>query len=383
MPAFDIIVVGSGGGLDETNLSGYLLKPGDAEWTDGIIALEAGSGHGALRSILKASPGIFGEQPQTDPPGPCMTNPFQIYSLVRCFLITHAHIDHIASLVVSAGTIGGGSKRIYASPQTLKDLETVFADRVWPNLATWDESNPLFRLVYHSIHADRKYKVIFPNVSVRNMPVSHGKNESGPYESTAFFIRHEPSEHEFIFFGDVEPDSVASKPRNIDIWRAAAPKIPHNLSAIFIECSYPKGRPSDVLYGHFSPEHLVNELVALATEVVIARRTPKGSGRSRPRKKQKNNDPVPADELRGVLDGLRVYIMHCKEHFNTDVPIAHYIRDQVRELLEPHGLGVELLSADQGSKIGKPSSTALPRPSSSAVFPIFPSSSMHSGSFLS
>ena len=68
----------------------------------------------------------------------------------RCFLLTHAHLDHISSLVMTAGTIGGCAKRIYGSPQTLKDLESIFSDRVWPRLATYDETNPSFRLFYHA-----------------------------------------------------------------------------------------------------------------------------------------------------------------------------------------------------------------------------------------
>lgn len=35
--------------------------------------------------------------------------------------------------------MGGSRKRVYAAQQTLKDLETIFSDRLWPNLATWDE----------------------------------------------------------------------------------------------------------------------------------------------------------------------------------------------------------------------------------------------------
>jgi len=61
MPTFDLVVVGSGGGPFETNLSSfvprhivlgnswftrtmnrYLFKPCDVSWTDGILALEAG-----------------------------------------------------------------------------------------------------------------------------------------------------------------------------------------------------------------------------------------------------------------------------------------------------------------------------------------------------
>ena len=56
---------------------------------------------------------------------------------------------------------------------------------------------------------------------------------TGAYESTAFFIRHDPSEQEFLFFGDVEPDSLAETPQTINVWRAAAPKIPEKLSYIY------------------------------------------------------------------------------------------------------------------------------------------------------
>jgi hypothetical protein len=203
-----------------------------------------------------------------------------------------------------------------------------------------------------SLHADGKYKTIFPDVAVRSMTLSHGKNDSGPYESSCFFIKHIPTQHEFVFFGDVEPDSVAVKPKNITVWRAAAPKIPHDLSAVFIECSYPAGRPNEALWGHLSPDHLVQEMIALATEVVLARRSKGNNARSaRPRKKQKR-DPLPAEALHGVLAGLKVYIMHCKENFGTERPINHVIGDQCREMLAPHKLGLELLTADQGMKIG-------------------------------
>ena len=95
-------------------------------------------------------------------------------------------------------------------------------------------------------------------------------------------------------------------------------------------------------------------MIALATEVVLARRSPEGikAGSARPRKKQKK-DPIPAEALHGVLAGLRVYIMHCKEqHFSTERPISDVIGDQCREMLAPHKLGLELLTADQGMKIG-------------------------------
>ncbi|KIK40773.1 hypothetical protein CY34DRAFT_806889 [Suillus luteus UH-Slu-Lm8-n1] len=333
-----MVVVGSGGGPDETNLSGYLLKPRNASWRDGIIALEGGSGVGALGHILRRDPYIFSER-STDTP----VDPITVYSNIKCFLVTHAHLDHISSLVMTAGSLHGGKKRIYGSLDALRDLETVFSGRVWPKLASYDETIPYVFLVYHALYADSQYQTIFPNISVRLMTINHGKGLAGVYDGACYFIRHDPTNREFIFFGDVEADSMCAEPRNIAVWQAAAPKIPHDISTIFIECSYQTGRPAEQLWGHLSPEYLVQELIALATEVFYARQ---GRG-SRSRRGQK----LPAEALYGALRGVQVYITHCKEHFTTQRPISHVIGEQCRALLAPHGLGVELLTAEQGMKI--------------------------------
>ena len=200
------------------------------------------------------------------------------------------------------------------------------------------------------------------------MPVWHGKNDTlGDYESTAFFIRHDPTGQEFLFFGDVSPDSLcesSSKPQTISVWRAAAPKIPSKLSTIFIECSWPADRPDEQLYGHLSPEHLVDELAALAVEVADARAasapstttTSKSSHSSSTasrvaatsdepkRKKRRRSEP---------LAGLRIYVIHCKDDLERKFsrPICHVIRDQVEELVRAKGLGAEVLSAEQGMTI--------------------------------
>lgn len=242
--------------------------------------------------------------------------------------------------------------------------------------------------------------------------VTHGHNDTtGVYESTAFFLRHDPSGQELLFFGDVEPNSVASRPLTLATWRAAAPMIPETLCAIFIECSWPLGRREDLLYGHLSPEHLADELAALATEVVRVRggseecasedATPVSNGggtsvgkvqpattgrraarRARvapygvpaphghpphgvdvdeppssdiqPLRKKPRPSPVDPELLRDALKGLRVYITHCKDDLEGryDRPIRHVIADQVRELVEKKRLGAEILSVEQGSRIG-------------------------------
>ena len=66
----------------------------------------------------------------------------------RCFIISHAHLDHVNGLVLSAGSLLGPRKRVCAPLPTLKSLETIFADRIWPNLASWDADDAAFKLLY-------------------------------------------------------------------------------------------------------------------------------------------------------------------------------------------------------------------------------------------
>lgn len=206
------------------------------------------------------------------------------------------------------------------------------------------------------LHADGLYKDVSDHLSVYTMPLSHGKDRAGgTYNSAAFFIRHNSSKHELLFFGDVEPDSIASHPRTLDVWRVAATKIPHKLSTIFIECSWPLGRADELLYGHLNPEHLAAELDVLASEVLKVRQAAVangGSSKSPPRKKQRLN-PVSPSTHRGALEGVRVVIIHCKEDlrgaFNR--PINQVIAEQVRALTEEQGLGVEIIAAEQGMHI--------------------------------
>lgn len=131
------------------------------------ISLTApGSGQGALNQLLQRNPHLFDCPSDSDDQEPRVFSASEIYNLVRyvarapsfdhclhvgilrCYLITHAHLDHINSLVVSAGSFGAPRKRVYATKQTLQDLEILFSDRIWPNLASWNEEDDSHKLLY-------------------------------------------------------------------------------------------------------------------------------------------------------------------------------------------------------------------------------------------
>ncbi|TFK87380.1 cyclic-AMP phosphodiesterase [Polyporus arcularius HHB13444] len=354
MTSFDIVVVGCGGGPSENNLSSYLLKAADATWEDGIVALEAGSGIGALTRLLDLHPDVFAPEPSEPEADVQVITAADIYSRIRCYLITHSHLDHVNGLVLSAGSVQGPTKLVHGSKRTLEGVASIFSGEIWPKLASWKEAEvPGTSLLLSPLSPDEVYTSVAHDISVRMMPISHGQNDGIPYPCTAFFVRHDSTNREFLFFGDVEPDSISSEPKNLEIWRVAAPKIPETLSAIFIECSWPLGRADDILYGHLSPKHLAQELTALALEVVSSRQRASTEGRSNgaSKKKKRNTDSLPS--LEGALAGLRVYITHCKDDIQKtfDKPIHEVIASQVRELVDAKGLGAEIIAVEQGLHI--------------------------------
>lgn len=214
------------------------------------------------------------------------------------------------------------------------------------------------RLPTHSGYVD-----LNRDMSVCSMAVTHGLTKTGSvYESAVYFLRNNMTERELLFFGDVEPDSISSKPQTINVWKAAAPKIPHTLASIFIECSWTSDRPDNLLFGHLNPVHLVDELVALALEVYKVKNdlqsTPVviAEGRAvldtRARKRKKLN-PISLDSLRGMLNGVTVHIIHCKGDVGGkyDEPISQVIGAEVRALVEKKELGVEVVVLEQGTRI--------------------------------
>ena len=241
-----------------------------------------------------------------------------------------------------------------------------------PCSCTLRENTPCSRLWTRCIDdypnrlpTDCGYLDLNRDISVRSMPVTHGLTKTGSvYESAAYFLRNNVTEQQLLFFGDVEPDSISSKPQTINVWKAAAPKIPHTLASIFIECSWTSDRPDSLLFGHLNPMHLVDELVALAVEVYKVKNHLKpdsivvaegGTGPDTRARKKKKLNPIPLESLRDILGGVTIYIMHCKSDVGGkyDGPISQVIGAEVRALVEKKGLGVEIVVLEQGTRIRK------------------------------
>ena len=195
------------------------------------------------------------------------------------------------------------------------------------------------------------------------MPLTHGHTETRSiYESAAYFLWDNATERESLFFGDVEPDSISLGPQTKSIWKAAAPKIPHTLPPIFIECLWTSDQPDDPPFGHLNPVHLVNEPMALVLEVYKVKNNLHSAsalivegiaGPDTRTRKGRKPSPVSLDLLRGMLNGVTIYIVHCQSDVGGKYnrPVAQIIGAEARALVDKKELGVEAVMLEQGTRI--------------------------------
>lgn len=144
--------------------SRYLVKPLKSRWEDGIVALEGGSGIGALAQLFKyIDPATMFPELAIPPAynSPVLKAAY-VFSHLSCYLITHAHLDHAISLIMLSGSvpqrparappIGGAELTppsdntappapsripVYALKETLDNLAAAYGGGLWPELGEW------------------------------------------------------------------------------------------------------------------------------------------------------------------------------------------------------------------------------------------------------
>ncbi|KAL2270480.1 hypothetical protein VTJ83DRAFT_2664 [Remersonia thermophila] len=365
-PALQVIVLGSGGGPLENNVTAFLVRSVSAGWSNSsVVAVDAGVHLGAIKTILERTlPPDLGQRDGTPLPHTLTTGPFAglevpfstadanaayIHKhLIDTYLITHPHLDHIAGFVINTAALAGDRpKKLAGLPTTITAIKThIFNNVIWPNLS--DENNGAGLVTYQRLvdggspvlgeGPARGYAEMCPGLQVKVMSVSHGhcierhthrgssrhpsidasaaggyntpsrsfaahtsistnigallqqherlnspcgRRGSGysivdetacVYESSVYFLRSMATGREILIFGDVEPDSISLSPRNRQVWKEVAPKVATgDLAAIFLECSFDDAQPVERLFGHLAPRFIVEEMRALAEEVVALR----------------------------------------------------------------------------------------------------------------
>ena len=309
--AFDVVVLGDAGGLAEDDLTAFLLFPAGQH---AGVALDAGSLHSGIRAAVRA--GAFARFPTREDDG--LTPEGRVLqTYVKAYLVSHAHLDHIAGLVINSPD--DTPKPILARPATLEILrDHVFNWRLWPNFSSEGTPPALSRYTLTPLQDGKAREVPGTSLRVTAFPLSHG----GSSESTAFLV--ETGSQGILYLGDTGPDAIEGKGHLRALWTRVAPLVrERTLHAILMEASYASDWPDEKLFGHLTPRWVNEELGVLASIV---------------------DGNKPAEALRG----LPVVITHIKPTLARGETPRVRIE---RELNRSNPNGVRFIIATQGDRL--------------------------------
>jgi cAMP phosphodiesterase len=243
-PSFRVIPLGVKGGLDESDLSAYMLA---AEGTVNYICLDAGTLRFGILEAIKSN--LFNPPVKAD---------YILRRYIRAYLISHPHLDHVAGLIINSPD--DTAKNIYGLPFCLDVLrDNYFTWKSWANFADQGDTPALHKYHYAPLTPGLETPIANTTLGVRAFPLSH----ANPNQSTAFLVRS--GEAWLLYLGDTGADTIEHSDKLHLLWRAIAPLLRKGqLKAIFIEVSFPNEQPERLLFGHLTPNLLVQEMQELA-----------------------------------------------------------------------------------------------------------------------
>ena len=250
MAAFDVVALGVNGGVEEGNLTSYLVRSDDQKL---YLGLDAGSVMPGIRKALEK--GSF-PQVTAENAAPLTPQGAVFRNLIGGYFISHGHLDHLAGLII--GSPEDSKKPIYGTADTIGTLrQHYFNGRVWPNFT---DSGSGLRIGTYRLNLQRpeqRFSLGLTGLDGNIYPLSHG----GTSSSMILVSRNNQS---FAFFGDTGPDEV-EKSKNLDtVWRVLGSEIKaKRLKGLIIETSYPDDVADSKLYGHLTPHWLLKELASL------------------------------------------------------------------------------------------------------------------------
>lgn len=172
---------------------------------------------------------------------------------VRAILLTHSHMDHVASLPFLVENVFGraeGPIEVLAPADVVMSLQShLFNDALWPDFTRIpNHLLPVFN--FRAIEVGKPFRV--NGLTAMAIPVWHVVPTYG------YVISDESSS--IVFSGDTGPTEA--------IWEAArnAP----NMKAVFVECSFPDemARIADISR-HFTPASLHAEMAKFPPAVPV------------------------------------------------------------------------------------------------------------------
>lgn len=243
---FNITVLGAKGGIEDGNLTSFMISPvGDER----AVLCDAGTLVNGLR--IANEKGVF-DNIVVPKSSPLNKVGYVLTEHIKGYLISHAHLDHIAGLIIASPD--DSAKPIYGLPATIATIKnTHFNWKSWVNFADSGTPPVLNKYKYVTLKPLMTRELTNTNMTVTAFPLSHTQ------PSTAFLINSNNAS--VLCFGDTAPDSISNTDALLTVWKKAAEKIKAGaLKAIIIENSYTNDRPDHLLFGHLTPHHLIKEL---------------------------------------------------------------------------------------------------------------------------
>ena len=238
---FKVIPLGIKGGLDEGNLSSYMIAPLNSE---NFICADAGTIRHGIDVALRRKT-LKGDADQL------------LKNNIKGYLISHPHLDHVAGLIMNSPE--DAPKNIYAFPSVIEVLkDKYFTWKAWANFTNEGEKPQLKKYTYVYLKEDQERPLTGTEMTVTAFPLSHGPG----YESTAFLIGHAGAC--ILYLGDTGSDELEQSARLHQLWQHISPFIKSGqLKAIFIETSFSNKQPDKLLFGHLTPRLLMKEMKVL------------------------------------------------------------------------------------------------------------------------
>jgi cAMP phosphodiesterase len=239
--SFKVVPLGVLGGIDESNLSAYMVAPAGS---NNYICMDAGTLHYGIEQAIKNK--VF-----------AITADQVLKQYIKGYFISHSHLDHVSGLIINSPD--DSVKNIYAFADCINTLKThYFTWTSWANFANEGEAPALKKYTYRPLTPGVETAIDNTSMQVTAYPLSHSN-----LTSTAFLIKNNNSY--LLYLGDTGPDEIEKSHNLHQLWEAIAPLIKSKqLKGIMIEVSFPNEQPDKTLFGHFTPKWLMAEFNELS-----------------------------------------------------------------------------------------------------------------------